>query len=60
MAEIWEYVAIIPFHFALTELSGILYHQEVHKQEYSQDSRENGKFRNMTCIEGMIEHSFLA
>lgn len=60
MAEIWEYVAIIPFHFAFIELSGILYHQEVDKQDYSQDSKEKGVFRNVTYMEGMIEHSCLA
>lgn len=60
MAEIWEYVSIIPFHFAFIELPGILYHQEVDKQDCSQDSKENGGFRNMTYIEGMIEHSCLA
>lgn len=60
MAEIREYAAIIPVYFAFIELYGILYHQEVDKQDYSQDSKESGRFRNMTCIEGMIEHSCLA
>lgn len=42
MVEIWEYVAITLFNFAFIVLSGILHNQEVDKQDYSQDSKENG------------------
>lgn len=34
MAQIWKYVAIFQFHFAFIALSGILYHQELDKQDY--------------------------